>query len=104
MSDGENRASIQCPIGLFDDQEVRMAALTEAVNQASTPLEKAPWAEEIMAAADELLACEAYDESSRDCRLCRIRKSGWMRYIRVLRLRSAGYSGRFSRMKNPFKR
>ncbi len=70
MSDGENRASIQCPIGLFDDQEVRMAALAEAVNQASTPLAKAPWADEIMAAADELLACEAYDESSRDCRLC----------------------------------
>lgn len=74
MSDGrvadDVRASIQCPIGLFDDQEVRMAALTEAVNQALTPLEKAPWAEEIMAAADELLACEAYDESSRDCRLC----------------------------------
>jgi len=70
VSDGENRASIQCPIGLFDDQEARMAALAEAVNQASTPLAKAPWAEEIMAAADELLACEAYDESSRDCRLC----------------------------------
>ena len=74
MSDGrvadDVRASIQCPIGIFDDHEVRMAALAEEVNQVSTPLAKAPWAEEMMAAADDLLACEAYDATSRDCRLC----------------------------------
>jgi Mor family transcriptional regulator len=71
VSDGSQQATIRCPIGLFDEQDARMAALTEGINQASTPSEKAPWAKEIIEAADVLLECEAYDQGSKDCRLCR---------------------------------
>lgn len=66
-----NRPSIRCPIGLFAEQENEISRLTLAINEAQTVGDKAPWAHELIQAVDVLLACEAYDESSSHCRLCR---------------------------------
>ncbi len=65
------QASIHCPIGLFPSQEEEIARLTQAINQARTAVEKVPWAQALIEAADVLLACEQYDAGSLDCRLCR---------------------------------
>jgi hypothetical protein len=71
MKETSRRASIQCPIALFPRQEAEVARLTQAINQAPTAAEKAPWAQALIEAVDVLLACEQYDEESLDCRLCR---------------------------------
>ncbi len=65
------RTSLHCPINLFPTQEEQIARLTQTINQAPTAAQKAPYAQDLMAAVDVLLACEAYDEGSLDCRLCR---------------------------------
>jgi Mor family transcriptional regulator len=62
---------IHCPIDLFPRQEAEISPLTDALNQAATAAEKAPWAEAMIEAVNVLLACEQYDEASLDCRLCR---------------------------------
>jgi hypothetical protein len=62
---------IHCPIDLFPRQEAEIARLTDALNQAATAAEKAPWAEAMIEAVDVLLACEQYAEASLDCLLCR---------------------------------
>lgn len=64
-------AGIRCPIGLFPQQEEEIGRLTQAINQARTAAEKAPWAQALAEATDVLLACQAYDPESLDCRLCR---------------------------------
>ena len=71
MRETGRRASIHCPIGLFPRQEEEIARLTQAINQARTAAEKAPWAQALIETVDVLLACEQYDEGSMDCRLCR---------------------------------
>jgi hypothetical protein len=65
------QASIHCPIGLYPRQEEEINRLTQAINQAQTAAEKAPWAQALIEAVDVLLACEQYDERSMGCRLCR---------------------------------
>lgn len=65
------RANIHCPINLFPVQEEEIIRLTQAINQAPAAVQKAPYAQDLMAAVDVLLACESYDEGSLDCRLCR---------------------------------
>jgi hypothetical protein len=65
------QANIHCPIDLFPRQETEVSRLTQAINQARTAADKAPWAEAMIETVDVLLACEAYDERSMDCRLCR---------------------------------
>ncbi|MBL7183574.1 MAG: hypothetical protein ISS50_03885 [Anaerolineae bacterium] len=65
------QASIHCTIGLFPRQEEEINRLTQAINQARTAAEKAPWAQALIETVDVLLACEQYDEESLDCRLCR---------------------------------
>jgi hypothetical protein len=64
-------AGLRCPIGLFPKQEAEVTRLTQAINQASTATEKAPWAQELIETVGVLLACAEYDEGSVDCRLCR---------------------------------
>ncbi|TSA51503.1 hypothetical protein D4R47_00485 [archaeon] len=70
MNSGDKAASIRCTIGLFFRQEVEITRLTQEINQAPTPAEKAPWAQAMMKAVDALLTCEDYDEGTVDCRLC----------------------------------
>jgi hypothetical protein len=65
------QANIHCPIDLFSGQETEVSRLTGAINQARTAADKAPWAQAMIETVDVLLACEAYDEGSMDCRLCR---------------------------------
>jgi hypothetical protein len=65
------QASIHCPIGLFPGQEEEIARLTQVINQARTAVEKVPWAQALIEAADVLLTCEQYDAGSLDCCLCR---------------------------------
>jgi Mor family transcriptional regulator len=67
----DRQASIHCPIGLFPGQEEEIGRLTQAINQARTAAEKAPWAQALIETVDVLLACEQYDEGSMDCGLCR---------------------------------
>jgi hypothetical protein len=65
------QANIHCPIDLFPRQETEVSRLTEAINQARTAAGKVPFAEAMIETVHMLLACEAYDEGSMDCRLCR---------------------------------
>lgn len=67
-SSTESIFNIQC--SLFRAQEERIQHLTEQINQARTVKEKAPLAEELSAAAQELLDCAEYQEQSLDCTYC----------------------------------
>ena len=66
-----SQASINCPIGLFPRQEAEMVRLTELINRARSAVDKAPSAELLIQEVDVLLACQAYDDQSVDCHLCR---------------------------------
>lgn len=70
MRETGSRANIRCAVDLFPRQEAEIARLTRAINRATRAGEKAPWAQELIEAADVLLSCEHYDEGSVDCRLC----------------------------------
>ncbi len=48
-----------------------MSRLKQAINQATTNLEKARQAEALREATEVLLVCEHYDEQNVNCRLCR---------------------------------
>jgi hypothetical protein len=63
-------ADIYCPIELFPRQETEIARLVLAINQAATIEDKLRWAQYLIDAADELLACQSYNDGSPDCRLC----------------------------------
>lgn len=65
------QTGINCPIDLFPVQEEEITRLTQAINQARPPAQKAPYAQALIEAVDVLLACKSYDEGSLDCRLCR---------------------------------
>jgi hypothetical protein len=65
------QANIYCTIGLYPGQEEEINRLNQAINQAQTAAEKAPWAQALIETVDVLLACEQYDEGSLNCRLCR---------------------------------
>ncbi len=67
-SSTESIFNIQCPI--FRAQEERIQHLTEQINQAQPVKEKAPLAEELSQAAQELLDCAEYQEYSLDCTYC----------------------------------
>ena len=71
MKEAAGQAHIRCPIDLLPRQETEVTRLTQAINLARTAKEKAPWAQALIETADVLLACQAYDEGSLDCRLCR---------------------------------
>jgi hypothetical protein len=62
---------IECPIGLYEQQEAKIAEATQGINHASTAAAKAPWAASLLSAVDVLLACETYDASRAGCQLCR---------------------------------
>ena len=63
-------AGIACPIDLFPVQEEAIARLTQAINQARSASLKAPYAQDLIAAIEALLACEAYDKDNLNCCLC----------------------------------
>jgi hypothetical protein len=62
---------IQCPIGLFEPQEAKIAVLTRAINAARTASEKAPNARMLIDEVNVLLDCASYDRTNQNCRLCR---------------------------------
>lgn len=64
-------ADIHCPNGLFPKQEAEITRLIQAINHAPTAGQKSPWAQDLIRAADMLLACQSFDEKSLDCCLCR---------------------------------
>jgi hypothetical protein len=70
MSEPARRTSIRCPIGLYPGQETEIIRLTQEINRASTPSDKAFSAEALIKAVDTLLACEQYDGDSLGCHLC----------------------------------
>jgi len=57
--------------GKFQTKESICATLTEQVNAAQSIGEKAAKAKELIEVAEELLACEEYEEASLDCQYCR---------------------------------
>jgi hypothetical protein len=65
------QSKIECPIGLFGPQEVKIEALTKSLNAARTPSEKAPFAQELIEEVGVLLACRSYDPANVNCGLCR---------------------------------
>lgn len=57
--------------GKFQTRESICATLTEQVNAAQSIGEKAAKAKELIEVAEELLACEEYEEASQECNYCR---------------------------------
>jgi len=71
MTSAGSQSEIQCPIGLFEPQEVKIEALTKALNAAKGAPDKAPVARELMHEVGVLLGCASYDRANRSCGLCR---------------------------------
>jgi hypothetical protein len=72
MSHVHSESKIRCPIGLFEPQEVKIEALTTAVNAAPPDASaKVPYARNLLDEVGVLLACPNYDHSNRNCELCR---------------------------------
>jgi hypothetical protein len=57
--------------GEFQAKESIFATLAEQVNAAQSIGEKAAKAKEVIEVAEELLACEEYEEASLECQYCR---------------------------------
>jgi len=74
--------SIACPT--FGTREVRVGRLTAQINAARTVAEKAPFAQEVIDALRELLACEAYGQSSLDCICCLSFCELWSKTARLI--------------------
>ena len=66
-----NAAQITCPIGIFNRLEAEQMRLTRAINLARTMLAKAGHAQDLIASASVVIACQEYNEDSLDCCLCR---------------------------------
>jgi hypothetical protein len=64
------QAGIHCPIGLFERQEPKIAALVEAINAAQGAPEKVPTARMVIDEVHVLLDCASYDRGNANCRLC----------------------------------
>lgn len=62
------QSGITC--GKFQTKERFCATLTEQVNAAQSIGEKAARAKELIEVAEELLACEEYEESNVECLYC----------------------------------
>ena len=71
MSSVGAQVEVQCPIGLFEPQEAKIAVLTKAINAARTPSEKAPNALMLIDEVNVLLGCASYDRANENCGLCR---------------------------------
>jgi hypothetical protein len=71
MSRVHCEGKIRCPIGFFEPQEVKIEALTKAVNAALNAPAKIPYARDLLDEVGILLACPNYDRSNRNCELCR---------------------------------
>lgn len=56
--------------GKFQTKESICATLTEQVNAAQSIGEKAAKAKELIEIAEEVLACEEYEEASLECQYC----------------------------------
>lgn len=70
MNPYSRNVGIDCPTNLFPEQEVEVYRLTQAINQARTVKEKAPWAQELIETVNVLLDCEHYDGKNLNCHLC----------------------------------
>jgi hypothetical protein len=72
MSRVHSEGKIRCPIGLFEPHEVKIEALTTAVNAAAPDASaKVPYARDLLDEVGVLLACPNYHRSNRNCELCR---------------------------------
>jgi hypothetical protein len=65
------QSKIQCPIDLFEPQEARIEALTEAINAERLASEKAPNARKLIDEVNVLLDCASYDRKNQNCCFCR---------------------------------
>lgn len=70
-SEARTTSKIQCPIHLFEPQEVKIEALTKSINSARTVSEKMPFVRDLIDEVKVLLACESYDQANLNCGLCR---------------------------------
>jgi len=70
MAKNTSQDSIDCPTGLFDQQEENIAKAPSALNEASSASEKKNQAQKLLNATDLLLACPDHDSSRRDCQIC----------------------------------
>jgi len=62
------QSGITC--GKFQTKESVCATLTEQVNAAQSIGQKAAKAKELIEVAEELLACEEYEDASLECQYC----------------------------------
>jgi hypothetical protein len=65
------QANIQCPIGLFSQQEEEISRLTQKINQEQGAGRKAVQALVLIEVVEVLLACQSYDQENQNCLLCR---------------------------------
>ena len=71
MRRDDQAVGIHCPAHLFQRQEAEVGRLVESINQARTPGEKAPLAQDLINTVAALLACDEYSPRQPDCALCR---------------------------------
>ena len=71
MSEARGKTEIQCPIDLFEPQEVKIKALTKAMNAAPNAVGKVRYAHELLDEVAVLLTCTSYDGANLNCDLCR---------------------------------
>jgi len=65
------KASIPCPIGLYQKQEEEISRCTAAINASAVVADKVRAAQDLQRSVSVLLGCSAYDESNHACQLCR---------------------------------
>lgn len=70
MARHTSQDSLECPTGLFDQQEEDIAKATSDLNEASSASEKKKQAQKLLDATDRLLACADHDPTRRDCQIC----------------------------------
>ena len=71
MTSASSHLDLHCPIGLFEQQEVKIEVLTKAINAARTTSQKAPNARMLIDEVNILVHCPSYDRANQNCSLCR---------------------------------
>ncbi|KAB2939868.1 MAG: hypothetical protein K8F92_03195 [Hyphomicrobium sp.] len=61
---------IQCPTGLFGQQEAKIEMLTKSINAARIGSEKLAFVHDLIDEVNVLMACASYDQANPNCCLC----------------------------------
>lgn len=72
--------TVDCPISIFEGQEIELRRITEAINATRDIAEKERYATMMLEELGILLSCQAYNEKDENCVMCHwissLRKAG----------------------------